>query len=88
MLEHTMRGRRRWKRLVGMEAITIDDQDLARLNLPLVRAPDQVQGAGFRADDERVPQSAKHQRPESARVTNGDEAVGGQQGEGEGPAHL
>ena len=47
MLEHTMRGRRRWKRLVGMEAITIDDQDLARLNLPLGTCPRSGPGRRF-----------------------------------------
>ena len=61
---------------------------LARLDVPYVLRPDQIEGAGLRAHHGRVAEGAEHEGAEAVGVAHGHQEVAGQDDERERPPHL
>ena len=70
-----MRGGRRRKRLDGLHAVAIDDQQFARLDITQVRRADQVHRACLRTDDVRIVQAAQRERTEPVRIADRNQAI-------------
>ncbi len=69
-------------------AIQPDHQHLARLDVPHPGRVDQIERARLGADDVRVAEASKRQRPKAMRVADRDELVFGQKHQGEGALRL
>ena len=76
------------ERTEGAQAVAVDHQQLARLDVPHVLGVDEVEGARLGADDVRAGEPSQHQRAESPRVAGGHQGVLRQEEEREGAHDL
>ena len=83
-----LRGRRWRKRLEGANTRGAHNQDLARFHVANVGCANQIERAGFGADDPGLAELSDRERTESVRVTDPDHAILGHHHEGERPANL
>ena len=83
-----MREGRGPKRLDRLLAGWSGDEHLARLDVPHVGRPYQIEGARLGAHDRGVAQTPESQRTEAMGIPNGDQLVLGHHRERERPAHL
>ena len=72
----------------ALHALGVDHDDLAVLDVADELRPDDVERAGFRAQDRAAVEFAEHQRTDAERVARADQLLVGQRDEGVGAFDL
>ena len=82
MFEDAGRGLGRCERPEAAHACSVDDDQLARLDVAQIAGADHVERDGFRSEDGRFAELAHHQRADAERVAAGDQPFGRQAKQG------
>ena len=75
MFEDAWPGRHRLERVDAANAVVVDDDQLAGLDVALVGRADDVQGHAFGGEDHRLAQAAHDQRADAERVPASNHAL-------------